>query len=88
MLFVLGIGIFVGDFIEVIVLGFFFFKYFLKEIFIGFVKVNIGYLEFGVGVVVLIKVFLMMKNGLYVLFIYVEFLNFKIFFNEYYLKVC
>lgn len=79
---------FVGDFIEVDVLGFFFLNYFLYEIYIGFVKVNIGYFELGVGVVVLIKVFLMIKNGLYVFFLYVEFFNLKIFFSKYMFKVC
>lgn len=88
LFFFLGIGIIVGDFIEVFVFGRFFLKYVLYEILIGFVKINIGYLEFGVGVVFLIKVLLMMKNEIYVKLLYVELLNLKIFFKEFKLKVC
>lgn len=88
LLSVLGTGTSVGDFTEVTALGSFFSKHSSKEIFIGSVKANIGHLESGAGVAALIKVLLMMKNGLYVPSIHAEPLNPKISFNEYHLKVC
>lgn len=51
-------------------------------------KANIGHLESGAGVAALIKVLLMMKNGLYVPSLHAEPLNPKIPFSKYMFKVC
>lgn len=83
-----GTGTSVGDFTEVTALGSFFSNHSLHEIYIGSVKTNIGHLESGAGVAALIKVLLMMKNGLYVPSLNAEPLNPKISFSEYMFKVC
>uniref|UniRef100_A0A8W8JHV5 Carrier domain-containing protein n=1 Tax=Magallana gigas TaxID=29159 RepID=A0A8W8JHV5_MAGGI len=83
-----GTGTSVGDFTEVDALGSFFSNHSLHEIYIGSVKANIGHLESGAGVAALIKVLLMMKNGLYVPSLHAEPLNPKIPFSKYMFKVC
>lgn len=86
---VYGIGIFVGDFIEVNVIGFVFGKGCEGDdyLLMGFVKFNIGYLELGVGVVGFIKGVLVVFYGEVLFNISFEFLNENIKFDEYCLKV-
>lgn len=78
---VYGIGIVIGDVVEVIgivdmyIWGIINFMWKLK---IGFVKLNFNYIEFIVGLVGLIKFVLMIKKKRMVLMVNVCILNFKL----------
>lgn len=82
---VYGIGIVIGDVVEVKFVS----KIYCSKVFgnswvfcIGFVKLNLNYIELVLGLVGFIKVVLMFKNKIFVFIINIIILNFKLKFLE------